>query len=96
MASFQSIYNKIEYNIKEALLRWAELKKENERLRIENEKLQIQNNDLQKQLGELDEKLKLTAITNTIIYKDDKKDIKKQINDWVREIDNCIDLLKNK
>ena len=30
----------------------------------------------------MDEKMKLSEITNTIIYKEDKKEIKKQINDF--------------
>jgi len=96
MASFQSLYNEIEFKIKAAILQIEELKRENEHLRMENENLQIQNEEMKKAMDELDEKMKLTAITNTIIYKEDKKEIKKQINDWVREINNCIDLLKSK
>lgn len=96
MASFQSLYNEIEYKIKVALAQIDDLKLENEILRTENEQLQLQQEEMKRQMNELDEKMKLSAITNTIIYKEDKKEIKKQINDWVREINNCIDLLKSK
>lgn len=96
MASFQSLYNEIEYKIKLALSQIDDLKLENEILRTENEHLQAQQEELKKQMAEMDEKMKLSAITNTIIYKEDKKEIKKQINDWVREINNCIALLKSK
>ena len=43
-----------------------------------------------------EEKLKLVELTNTIIDKESKTELKKQINDWVREIDNSIKLLNGK
>lgn len=96
MASFESLYNKIEYNVKAALVQIAELKKENELLRTENDLLKQQQEGLKRRLADMDEKVKLTVITKTVLDKEDKKETKKQINDWVREIDNCITLLTNK
>ena len=96
MASFESLYNKIEYNVKEALIHFAELKEENEQLRNENEILKQKQEGMTRRLADMEEKIKLTVITRTVLDKDDKKKTKKQINDWVREIDNCITLLTSK
>lgn len=96
MATFESLYNVIEYKVKAALLRLAELQQENANLRRRNEDLLRQQSQMQQKLVDMEEKMKLIEITNTIINKEDKKQVKKEINDWVREIDNCITLLTNK
>lgn len=96
MASFESIYNKIEYNVKSAITRMKELREENSLLQKENDRLKTEAAELRQQLVDKDEKLKLLVVTKKILYKEDKTEIKKQINDWVREIDNCIELLKER
>ncbi|MCQ2275790.1 MAG: hypothetical protein MJZ87_02400 [Bacteroidales bacterium] len=96
MAKFDILYNKIEYNVKAALLRMAELRKENDRLKNEKAALEKETEELRKKVEDAENKLKLLVVTKTVLYKEDTKQTKKQINDWVREIDNCIALLKNK
>lgn len=96
MASFESLYNKIEYNVKAALLKISDLQKDNEKLKSENEALKVKEKELQGQIAELTERLKLIVVTKTVFNKKDKQETKKQINDWVREIDKCISLLTNK
>jgi len=96
MPSFQSIYNKLEYKIKSAVARLAELQKENAELQKENAILKQRQKDLEREVAGLNEKMKLMVITKTVLNKQDKNETKKQINDWVREIDNCIALLTNK
>lgn len=96
MATFESLYNKIEYNVKAALLRIAELNRENQKLSKENEELQRRQRDLEEKLSDTEEKMKLLVITKTVLDKKDKTETKQQINDWVREIDYCIKLLSNK
>ena len=96
MAKIDILYNKIEYNVKAALLRMKDLKEENDRLRAEKEKKERENEALRAQVTDLEEKMKLLVVTKTTFDKEDNKKTKKQINDWVREIDNCIALLKNR
>lgn len=96
MARFDDLYNRIEYNVKAALSRMEELHRENERLRVENEKKDKENKALHAQVEDLEEKMKLLVVTKTVLDKEDDRKTKKQINDWVREIDNCITLLKNR
>ena len=73
-----------------------ELHRENERLRVENERKDEENKALHAQVQDLEEKMKLLVVTKTVLYKEDDIKTKKQINDWVREIDKCITLLKNR
>ncbi len=83
-------------NVREAVYRFSKLKSQNQELRRENEKLREELSDLRKRLEDKDEKLKLVELTSTIIDREDKTELKKQINDWVREIDNSIKLLSGK
>lgn len=75
------------------MLQIADLQEENSEMRKQNEELALQNELLKKQLSEMEEKMKLVVVTNTLLYKEDKQETIKQINDWVREIDKCINLL---
>lgn len=93
MASFLSLYNDIEYKIRVAVTSLQELKLENEKLKIQlTEKKELINN-LEEEVETLNEKNKILTITKTVLYKEDKKDTIKKINELVREIDNCIGLL---
>jgi dynactin complex subunit len=86
----EAIKNKIE-KIAENL---STLKKQNDELGLENIKLSENLQSKQKQIEELEKQLNFTKIAKSInIDKDDKKDIKKIINEYVREIDKCISLL---
>ncbi|MCR4964349.1 MAG: hypothetical protein K6A41_01690 [Bacteroidales bacterium] len=96
MATFQSIYNRIEYDVKEAAEKMKVLREENERLTKENQTLKAQQNELEHMLDDAKERIKLVTITETLINKEHKQEIKKQIKDWVQEIDKCINLLTTK
>ena len=58
--------------------------------------MEEQNNrveELEKEVEKKKKKNKILTITKTVLYKEDKKDTIKKINELVREIDNCIGLL---
>lgn len=93
MSSFESLYRETEINVREAIRRFSELKSKYESARRENEKLRAEVAELRVQLDETEEKLKLVELTSTIIDREDKTRLKRQINDWVREIDSSIKLL---
>lgn len=80
-------------NVREAVRRFSELKSKYESAQRENEKLRSEVTMLRGQLDETEEKLKLVELTSTIIDREDKTRLKRQINDWVREIDSSIKLL---
>ncbi len=96
MATFQSIYNRIEYNVKKGAERMKVLQQENARLASENQQLRERQEQLEHLLDETKERIKLVTITETLINKEHKQEIKKQIKDWVQEIDKCINLLTTK
>lgn len=95
MASFYSLYNDIEYKIKQAQLHLIDISKENKQLRDEKQLLRNENERLLTRVSDLEEKLKLMTITQTIIHKEDKTETKRKITELVREIDNCIGLLNS-
>ena len=94
MASFLNLYNEVEYKIKQAALRLEEYTKNIEELHAENERLKSEVDTLNSKVEVLQEKYNLLTITKTILKKEDKLETRKKINDLVREIDNCIMLLK--
>ena len=96
MSSFESLYHETETNVREAVRRFSELKSKYESARRENEKLRSELTMLRGQLEETEEKLKLVELTSTIIDREDKTELKRQINEWVRVIDNSIKLLSEK
>jgi len=93
MDTFLSLYNEIEYTIKQGTLCLNEYKSKIEELQNENQSLKKEISELIDKLNVLQEKYKLLTITKTVINKEDKKETKKKINDLVREIDICIELL---
>ena len=95
MASFYSLYNDIEYKIKQAQLRLIDISRENKQLQEEKQLVKNENERLQARVRELEEKIKLMTITQTIIQKEDKTETKRKITELVREIDNCIGLLNS-
>ena len=72
------------------------LQQENARLTSENQQLRDRQEQLEHLLDETKERIKLITITESLINKEHKKEIKKQIKDWVQEIDKCINLLTTK
>ncbi len=94
MASFSNLYNEIEYRIKKAVIQIREYRLEQENLKRENAQLKEEVVMLKKELLSLRENHNLLAISKTLLKKEDKKEAQKRINDIVREIDNCIMLLK--
>jgi len=93
MASFLSLYNEVEHKIRAAVILLNEQKSENVKLKKLVDEQHNRLEELEKEVESLNEKNKILTITKTVLYKEDKKDTIKKINDLVREIDNCIGLL---
>ena len=93
MASFLSLYNEVEHKIRAAVILLNEQKSENVKLKKLVEEQHNRLEELEKEVESLNEKNKILTITKTVLYKEDKKDTIKKINELVREIDNCIGLL---
>lgn len=71
------------------------LQEENDLLKLENQSLKIALDTAKGKNVELDEKLRVTKLAKSIEGTSEKSlDIKQKINDFVREIDKSIALLK--
>ena len=90
MTSFLRIYNDIEQKLAKATLQLVELQEVVAKLQSENEALkrQVQTREENKQNESENINTQINTTNNETIYK-----IKEEINDIVREIDNCIGIL---
>ncbi|WP_293788943.1 hypothetical protein [uncultured Pedobacter sp.] len=71
------------------------LQEENDLLKLENQSLKVALDTAKGKNLELDEKLRVTKLAKSIEGASEKSlDIKQKINDFVREIDKSIALLK--
>lgn len=78
------------------------LKEQNDMLKLEKQALEVALDTSKKKLKELEERVKALAVARTLEglpaatagVNEKTLDIKQKINDFVREIDKCIELLK--
>ncbi|KHJ38684.1 MULTISPECIES: phenylalanyl-tRNA synthetase subunit beta [Pedobacter] len=71
------------------------LQEHNDLLNLENQSLQVALNTSETKRKELEEKLRVLKLAKSLEGTSEKTlDIKKKINEFVREIDKCIVLLK--
>jgi hypothetical protein len=73
----------------------AALQEENDLLKLENESFKVALSASKDKNKELDEKLRVLKLAKSFSETNEKTlDIKQKINEFVREIDKCIVLLK--
>jgi len=73
----------------------AVLQEENDLLKLENQSLMAALNASKDKSKDLDEKLRVLKLAKSFSETNEKNlDIKQKINEFVREIDKCIVLLK--
>lgn len=71
------------------------LQEENELLKLENESVKVALDTSKTKNSDLEEKLRVLKLAKSIEGTSEKTlDIKQKINDFVREIDKCVVLLK--
>jgi hypothetical protein len=71
------------------------LQEENDLLKLENQSVKVSLENARAKNAEFEEKLRVLKIAKSIEGTSEKTlDIKQKINDFVREIDKCVVLLK--
>ncbi|WP_276089930.1 hypothetical protein [Pedobacter sp. JY14-1] len=71
------------------------LQEENDLLKLENQSVKNSLKDFSSKNAELEEKMRVLKLAKSIEGTSEKTlDIKQKINDFVREIDKCVTLLK--
>ncbi len=102
MASLSAQMNVIVEKTKNLIQLCDTLQEENDLLRLELQSVQVAFQTSTDKVGQLEEKLKAVAVAKSFDEVDVDKgainekilDTKQKINDFVREIDKCISLLK--
>jgi len=95
MASVADQLDKVIQNTTRVIELCNALQEENDLLKLENQSLKVALDTFKGKHGELEEKLRVTKLAKSIEGASEKSlDIKQKINDFVREIDKSIALLK--
>lgn len=80
-------------HIQQLLERHLDLIEENKTLQVRNRKLEEELDLRKRQLGELDHRLKVLKLARGSAVSDDKAELKRKINEYVREIDKVLAML---
>ena len=94
--SLNNLISKIEKKLSNLLSSYENLKNKNLKLEDENKKLisKIEDNSLI--INSLNDKIKIISISKSVdVSKNDIKQTKLKINEYIREIDKCIAQLNN-
>ena len=101
MATLSSQMNLIVEKTKNLIQMCEVLQEENDLLKLEVQSLKVAFNASNDKSKQLEERVKALAVARTLDSETDKEainekilDTKQKINDFVREIDKCISLLK--
>ena len=87
--------NKVVEKTERLIALCAAMQEENDLLKLENQSLAAALNASKDKTKELDEKLRVLKLAKSFSETNEKTlDIKQKINEFVREIDKCIVLLK--
>ena len=90
----KTIINNIGLNVEKLIEKYTQLKAEKKDLLQDNDALDAQLQEKKKQIVALQDKVKLMNISKSVdVSKQDVKETRLKINEYVREIDKCIALL---
>lgn len=80
-------------HIQELLERHLDLIEENKTLKVRNRILEEELDQRKRQLGALDHQLKVLKLAQGSDVSDDKAELKRKINEYIREIDKVLAML---
>ena len=94
--SLNNLISNIEKKLSNLLSSYENLKDKNLKLEDENNKLISKIEDNSQIINSLDDKIKIMSISKSVdVSKNDIKQTKLKINEYIREIDKCIAQLNN-
>ena len=94
--SLNNLISNIEKKLSNLLSSYENLKDKNLRLKDENNKLISKIEDNSQIINSLNNKIKIMSISKSVdVSKNDIKQTKLKINEYIREIDKCIAQLNN-
>lgn len=84
----------LERKVRLLLSQYLQLKKAHENLKRENTDLQATLVEKDRLIGEFQNRIKIsTIVDHLIVGEKETREVKKQIDEFIREIDRCIDQL---
>ena len=94
--SLNNLISNIEKKLSNLLSSYKNLKDKNLKLEDENKKLISKIEDNSQIINSLNDKIKIMSISKSVdVSKNDIKQTKLKINEYIREIDKCIAQLNN-
>ena len=94
--SLNNLISNIEKKLSNLLYSYENLKDKNLKLEDENKKLISKIEDNSQIINSLNDKIKIMSISKSVdVSKNDIKQTKLKINEYIREIDKCIAQLNN-
>ena len=94
--SLNNLISNIEKKLSNLLSSYENLKGKNLKLEDENKKLISKIEDNKQIINSLNDKIKIISISKSVdVSKNDIKQTKLKINEYIREIDKCIAQLNN-
>lgn len=94
--SLNNLISNIEKKLSNLLSSYENLKDKNLKLKLENDKLISKIEDDSQIINSLNDKIKIMSISKSVdVSKNDIKQTKLKINEYIREIDKCIAQLNN-
>ena len=91
-----NIISSLEIKINKLLSSFNNLKLVNDELKNEKSRLSLELDDQSRQINSLNDKIKIMSISKSVdVSKNDVKETRLKINEYIREVDKCIALLNN-
>ena len=81
--------------LQQLLKKYMLLQKDNETLRNDCSALQKKENEYKMTIEELNQKVNILQAANGNMAEEDQKELEKRIDKYVKEIDNCINILSD-
>lgn len=96
MSRFENQYGELEKKMNAIVMRLNDYQQVINNLKEENKSLQTKLAETEKEMTEWKNKQQILGVTQSILKKEDKAELKKEINRLVREIDYCIGYINGK
>lgn len=84
---------RINEKLQQLLKQYRYVQKENDKLKKELTDIRAMHTERSKQIEELEQKVSILKTATNYMGDDDKKDLEKRLNHYIKEIDRCIVLL---
>ncbi len=96
MQNLSTLVTGLEYKSRQVADKMKELHRSFDELQSKYLQLEEKYEQQKQTINNLDQKIQILKITNAIPKGKETADVKKKINELLRELDRCIDLLNNR